>query len=169
MTETTTTILSESAIKQIDHWLAKYPPEQRQSALLPALHIVQDENGGWLTEALMEAVADYLGIPRITAFEVATFYSMYELKPVGKHKICVCTSISCMLRGSHEIEEHLKKRLNINFGETTPDGKFTLKEVECLAACKNAPAMMINKDYYENLSPEKIDQILNDLEGRSSS
>lgn len=155
--------LTEAAIKQIEHWLAKYPPDQRQSALLPALHIVQDENNGFLTEELMDAVADYLGIPKIEVYGVATFYKMFETEKVGEHKICVCSSISCMLRGSENIEHHLQKRLGIKLGETTPDGRFTLKEAECLAACCNAPAMMIDKTYYEDLTCEKVDQILEQL------
>lgn len=155
---------SSEICQKIDHWLAKFPASKRQSALLPALHIVQEENGGWLTEPLMDAVAAYLAIPRISVYEVATFYKMYDLTPVGKYKICVCSSISCMLRGSENIEKHLHKKLGVKPGETTADGRFTLKEVECLAACCGAPAMMINKDYYENLTPEKIDQILDSLE-----
>lgn len=157
-------VLSENARRAIDQWLIKYPPDQKQSALLPALHIVQDENGGWLSESLMDAVAAYLELPRITVYEVATFYKMYDLKPVGRHKICVCTSISCMLKGSEEIIEHLKQRLGIDLNETSADQKYTLKEAECLAACSNAPGMMINKTYYEDLTPEKIDQILESLD-----
>lgn len=158
------TVLSEKTRAEIDHWVKKYPPEQKQSAVLSALHTVQEEKGGWLTEPLMDAVADYLGMPRIAVYEVASFYSMYELKPVGRHKICVCTNISCMLSGSEKVMTHLQQRLGINVGETTSDGKFTLKEVECLAACANAPMFQIGKHYYEDLTPEKIDAILATLE-----
>lgn len=157
-------MLSEQAREQIDNWLTKYPPEQRQSAVIPALHIVQDENKGFLTEALMDEVADYLGVPRIAVYEVATFYSLFDLSPVGRYKIYVCTSISCFLCGCNKIIDHLKKRLQIDFEQTTPDGKFTLKKSGCLAACSNAPAMQVNGKYYENLTEEKIDQILSALE-----
>lgn len=158
------TFLAESICEQIDKWLLKFPPEQKQSAVIYALHLVQTDNNGYLTEDLMDAVADYLDMPKIAVYEVASFYSMYELKPVGKHKICVCTNISCMLCGVEEISQHLQKRLGIQFGETTADGRYTLKSVECLAACGGAPAMQINKTYYEKLTPEKIDKILAELD-----
>ena len=154
------TLLSEQSRTEIDAWIAKYPPEQKQSAVMGALSIVQEENGGYLTTELMDAVAEYLEMAPIAVYEVATFYSMYELKPVGKHKICVCTNISCMLCGSDDIVAHLKQKLNIGFGETTADNKFSLKEVECLGACGGAPMMQIGKTYYENLTSEKIDEIL---------
>lgn len=157
-------LLSPEIRAQIDKWIAKYPPDQKQSAVMGALTIAQDANGGWLTQQWMDAVADYLEMPKIAVYEVATFYSMYEHKPVGKHKICVCTNISCLLRGSEEIVEHLETRLGIKMGETTPDNKFTLKEVECLAACCGAPMFQIGKEYYEHLTPEKVDEILNHLE-----
>lgn len=157
-------MLSESVRKQIDHWLTKYPPDQKQSAVIPALHIVQDENQGWLTEELMDAVADYLGVPYIAVYEVATFYSMFDLKPVGRHKIWVCTNISCMLCGSQKIVDHIKARLGIELGQTTADGKFTFRKAECLAACANAPAMQIDRKYYEDLTEEKVDHILESLE-----
>jgi NADH-quinone oxidoreductase subunit E len=149
---------------EIDIWIAKYPAEQRQSACMPALRILQEQNGGWLTNDLMDAVAEYLGMPAIAVYEVATFYSMYELKPVGRHKVCVCTNISCLLRGSDEVMAHLQQKLGINKGEITPDGKFSIKEVECLGACVGAPMMQIGQHYYENLTPEKIDSILDSLE-----
>lgn len=152
--------LSQQARAHIDAWLQKYPKDQKQSAIIAALTFVQNENGGFLTNDLIEAVASYLGMPKIAAFEVATFYSMFELKPVGRHKLCVCTNISCMLSGSNDIVKHLKSKLGIEFGQTTADGKFTLKAVECLAACCGAPAMQIGDDYYENLNPQKIDEIL---------
>ncbi len=149
---------------EIDRWIAKYPPEWKQSAVMAALRIVQDDNGGYLTDALMDQVADYLDMPPIAVYEVATFYSMYELKPVGRHKICVCTNVSCLISGSDAIVEHLRERLEIKFGETTEDGRFTLKEVECLGACGGAPMMQIGKQYYENLTPELVDSILDGLE-----
>jgi len=158
-----TAILSYKAKQAIDHWLTKFPRDQRQSAVIFALRVVQEENKGWLTEPLMDAVAAYLGTPKIAVYEVATFYSMFELSPIGAHKICVCTNIACMLRGSDEIVEHLKNRLRIEFEETTKDGHFTLKKVECLAVCKGAPAMQIGRNFYENLTPEKIDTILAEL------
>jgi NADH-quinone oxidoreductase subunit E len=154
------TLLSEESRSKIDAWIAKYPPEQKQSAVMGALRIVQEENDGYLTTELMDAVAEYLEMAPIAVYEVATFYSMYELKPVGKHKICVCTNVSCMLCGSDDIVAHLKQKLNIGFGETTADNKFTLKEVECLGACGGAPMMQIGNKYYENLTSEKIDEIL---------
>jgi NADH-quinone oxidoreductase subunit E len=157
-------LISAEALAKINHWLAKYPEQQKASAVIPALAIVQDENGGWITRELMDAVADYLSLPAIAVYEVATFYTMFELKPVGIHKISVCTNISCMLRGSDKIVGHLEKKLGIRPGETTTDGRFTVKEVECLAACGGAPMFMIGKCYYENLTPAKVDEILAALE-----
>lgn len=148
----------------IDKWIAQYPADQKQSAVMSALRIVQNQNGGFLTQDLIEAVAEYLGMPSIAVYEVATFYSMYELNPVGKHKICVCTNISCMLNGSDEIVAHLEQNLGIKLGETTDDGKFTLKEVECLGACVGAPMLQIGTEYYEKLSPEKLDEIIDKLD-----
>jgi NADH-quinone oxidoreductase subunit E len=156
-------LLSDTARAEIDRWIAKYPSEQRQSAVMAALSTVQDENGGWLTNDLMDAVAEYLGMPAIAVYEVATFYSMYELEPVGRHKICVCTNISCLLCGSDDVVAHLEKKLGIKLGETTPDGQFTLKEVECLGACCGAPMMQIGRTYYEHLTPARIDEILAEL------
>ena len=149
---------------EIDRWVAKYPPEWKQSAVMAALSIVQEARGGWLDEASMDRVAAYLDMPPVAVYEVATFYSMYELKPVGRHKICVCTNVSCMICGSERIVEHLEQRLGVVMGETTADGRFTLKEVECLGACGGAPMMQIGKQYYENLTPELIDSILDGLE-----
>lgn len=158
-----TDLLSPACKAEIDAWVAKYPSDQARSALIPGLHVVQDANHGYLTNDLIEATADYLGIPRIWAFEVATFYSMYELKPVGKYKIGVCSSVSCALCGAEGIAEHLKQKLGIDFGETTPDRQFTLKHVECLGACKDAPVVQINKDYYENVTNHQIDLLLEKL------
>jgi NADH-quinone oxidoreductase subunit E len=149
---------------EIDRWIAKYPAEWKQSAVMGALMVVQDSNGGWLTTELMDQVAAYLEMPPIAVYEVATFYSMYELKPVGRHKICVCTNVSCMTNKSDLIVDHLEKKLGIGFGEVTEDGRFSLKEVECLGACGGAPMMQIGKQYYENLTPEIVDAILDGLE-----
>lgn len=157
-------LLSPEIRAEIDRWVAKYPDEWKQSAVMAALRIVQDDNGGHLTQELMDKVADYLDMPPIAVYEVATFYSMYELSEVGKHKICVCTNVSCMICGSENIVEHLEKRLGIGLGQTTEDGKFTLKEVECLGACGGAPMFQIGKQYYENLTPELVDSILDSLE-----
>lgn len=159
-----TELFSPEICAEIDHWIAKYPPEWKQSAVMGALMVVQDNNGGWLTTELMDRVASYLEMPSIAVYEVATFYSMYELKPVGKHKICVCTNVSCMTNKSDMIVEHLEKKLGITFGEITEDGRYSMKEVECLGACGGAPMMQIGKQYYENLTPEIVDAILEGLE-----
>ena len=157
--------LSAHAREVIDAWLAKFPEDQKQSAVLAALREVQHENGGHLTTELMDAVAEYLGMPPISVYEVGSFYSMYELQPVGRHSISVCTNISCMLRGGDAILAHIEGRLGIKVGESTPDGRFYLKhEEECLAACCGAPMMQVDHVYYENLTPEKIDAILDGLE-----
>ncbi len=157
-------LFSQEVRGEIDKWIAKYPAEWKQSAVMAALRIVQDDNGGYLTEELMDKVAAYLDMPPIAVYEVATFYSMYELKPVGRHKICVCTNVSCMINGSDRIVEHMERRLGIKLGETTEDGRFTLKEVECLGACGGAPMFQIGNKYYENLTPELVDSILDGLE-----
>ncbi len=164
MSESKLNLINDASRAEIDETIAKYPADQKQSACMPALRILQDQNGGWLTTDLMDAVAEYLSMPSIAVYEVATFYSMYEHKPIGRHKVCVCTNISCLLRGSEQIVEHLNNKLGIKFGETTDDGKFTLKEVECQGACAGAPMMAVGRDYYENLTPEKIDSILDGLE-----
>ncbi|MCW8948423.1 MAG: NADH-quinone oxidoreductase subunit NuoE, partial [Sedimenticola sp.] len=128
-------LFSEKVRAEIDTWIAKYPEGWQQSAVMAALRIVQDENGGYLTQELMDQVAAYLDMPPIAVYEVATFYSMYEHKKVGKHKVCVCTNVSCMINGSDKIVEHMEKKLGIKLGEVTEDGKYSLKEVECLGAC----------------------------------
>ena len=152
-------LVSKQRMQDIDHWISKYPKDQRQSAVMSTLRIVQEEHGHLTTE-LMDAVAEYLNMPPIAVYEVASFYTMYEHKPVGKHLVNVCTNISCMLRGSSEVVKHLQKKLGITLGETTEDGRFTLRSVECLGACVNAPMMQVDKDYHENLSPESIDKVL---------
>jgi len=157
-------MLTLATREEIDKWIAKYPADQKQSAVMAALRIVQDQNSGWLSTQLMDAIAAYLEMPPIAVYEVATFYSMYELEPIGRHKISICTNISCMLCGSEEVVAHFEKRLGIKLGETTADGKITLREVECLGACVGAPMMQIGNDYIENLTPETIDQLLAGLE-----
>ena len=152
-------MLSAESLAMIDKEVAKYPPEQKGSAVMAALRIAQEEHG-WLSVPLMDYVAELLSLRPIRVYEVASFYSMYDLKPVGKHKISVCTNISCLLCGSDGVVAHLEKKLGIKMGETTQDGRFTLKEVECLAACGGAPMFQIGKIYYENLTPDKIDQVL---------
>jgi len=158
-------LLSAEVIGEIDHWLTKYPADRRQSAVIPALTAAQEHNNGYLSDELMDAVADYLGISRVTTYEVATFYSMFNREPVGKYVINICTNISCMLMGSDSVVGHLEKKLGIKMGETTADGKFTLKiEEECLAACNGGPMMAVNGHYYEKLSPAKLDELLDGLE-----
>jgi len=157
-------VLSAHVREEIDHWVAKFPPDRKRSAVISALHAVQHENNGFLTTDLMDAVAEYLGLPNIQVYEVASFYSMFETKPVGRHHISVCTNISCMLRGSQEVVEYVEKKLGIKTGESTVDGRIYLKrEEECLAACTGAPMMMVDHVYYENLTPASIDKILDDL------
>ena len=132
-------LLSDHARHVIDEWVAKYPPERKQSALLAALREAQHENNGFLTTPLMDAVADYLGLPKIAVYEVASFYSMFETKPVGRHSVSICTNISCMLRGSDDVVAYIERKLGTKTGETTPDGRIYLKpEEECLAACCGA-------------------------------
>ena len=155
-------MLSSRSLKLVEREIAKYPPERKSSAVMAALRIAQAEHG-WLSVPLMDYVAGLLAMRPIQVYEVASFYSMYDLKPVGKHKICVCTNVSCMLCGSDQIVKHLEKRLGIKLGETTPDGRFTLKEVECLAACGGAPMFQIGDSYYENLTPQKVDELLASL------
>ncbi|MFT5350785.1 MAG: NADH-quinone oxidoreductase subunit E [Gammaproteobacteria bacterium] len=165
MTVTNKQPLSEHTRADIDHWISKYPADQKQSAVLAALREVQHENKGYLTTELMDAVADYLEMPAIAVYEVAAFYSMLETKAVGRHSISVCTNISCMLCGSDEIVKHIEKKLNIKIGESTKDDRIYLKEEEeCLAACCGAPMMMVDHVYYEKLTPEKVDEILDGLD-----
>jgi len=164
MSETENT-LSAHAREEIDALLKRYPAEQKKSALLGALNIVQHENQGYLTKELMQAVADYLDLAEIEVYEVASFYSMYELKPVARHNVAVCTNISCMLMGSQSIVDHVENKLGIKLGESTADGRIYLKkEEECLAACAGGPMMQVDHVYYENLTPEKVDAILDALD-----
>jgi NADH-quinone oxidoreductase subunit E len=157
--------LSQHVRDEIDRWAAKFPPGRQRSAVLAALHAAQHENRGFLTTEIMDAVAAYLKLPPIQVYEVATFYSMYETKPCGRHHVSICTNISCMLCGAEDIVAHVERKLGIRTGESTPDGRIYLKqEEECLAACVNAPMMMVDHVYHENLTPEKVDEILDQLE-----
>ncbi len=157
--------LSNHARAEIDRWIAKYPADWKQSAVLAALREVQHENQGYLTTELMDAVAEYLDMPAIAVYEVGSFYSMLETEKCGRHSISVCTNISCMLNGSGEIMQHIEKKLGIKEGESTEDGRFHIKqEEECLAACCGAPMMMVDHVYHENLTPEKVDEILDNME-----
>jgi NADH-quinone oxidoreductase subunit E len=151
-------MLSSEALKKIDQAVAKYPPAQKQSAVMAALTVAQDEKGHLSTE-VMNFVASYLGMPPIAVYEVASFYAMYDLKPVGKHKLCICTNLPCALSGAEHAAEHLKKKLGIDWNETTADGRFTLKEGECFGACGDAPVMLVNnKKMLSFMTPDKLDK-----------
>lgn len=159
-------MISAEGLKEIDRCLAKYPPDQRQSAVMSALAVAQQEHG-WLSPELMEFVADYIGMPPIAVEEVATFYTMYNLSPVGKHVLTLCTNLPCQLAaqgGAEAAAEHVRLKLGITFGETTPDGKFTLKEGECFGACGDAPVFLVNNHKMcAGMTPEKIDQLIEEL------
>ncbi len=158
-------LLSTKVCKEIDRWTARFPEGKQRSAVLSALHAVQHENGGFLTAELMNAVAEYLSLPTIHVYEVATFYSMFQTKPVGRHNVAICTNISCMLRGADEIVEHVEAKLGVKLGESTEDGRIYLKqEEECLAACCGAPMMMVDHKYHEDLTKETVDKILDALD-----
>ena len=157
--------LSAHAREVIDGWLTRFPSDRGRSAIIAALRVVQHENDGYLTPALMDAVAAYLDLPRVQVYEVATFYSMFETTPVGRHHVSVCTNVSCMLRGGEEVLAHLENKLGIRVGESTPDGRIFLKrEEECLAACCGAPMMMVDHVYYEHLTAEAVDRIIEELD-----
>ena len=157
--------LSKHFKDEIDDWKARFPADRQRSAVLKALHIVQHENEGYLTAEQMNAVADYLDLPPIQVYEVATFYSMFQTQPVGRNEVSICTNISCMLRGADDIVEHVEGRLGIKLGESTEDGKIFLKEEEeCIAACCGAPAMQVNHKYYEDLTTDMVDSILDGLD-----
>lgn len=156
-------LLSPEALAKIDAALAKYPPDQRQSAVMTALAVAQDEKG-WLSTETMDFVAQYLGIPPIAVYEVASFYTMYDLKPVGRHKLVLCTNLPCALQGSNSAGEYLKQRLGIGYNETTPDGRFTLKEGECFGACGDAPVVLHNnKRLLCGMTPEELEALLKEL------
>ncbi|MDP3560260.1 MAG: NADH-quinone oxidoreductase subunit NuoE [Legionellaceae bacterium] len=152
-------MVSAERLQEIDTWIQKYPVEERQSAVMSTLRIVQEEKG-FLTTESMDAIADYLQMPRIAVYEVASFYTMYEPAPIGRHLINVCTNISCKLCDSSSIISALERKLGVRLGETTADGRFTLRAVECLGACVGAPMMQINKEYHEHLTPESLEVIL---------
>jgi NADH-quinone oxidoreductase subunit E len=155
--------LSPDSLAKIDKAVAKYPADQKRSAVMAALTIAQDEKG-WLAPETMDFVARYLGLPPIAVQEVATFYTMYDLKPVGRCKLTICTNLPCALQGANLAAEHLRARLHVGFGETTADGRFTLKEGECMGACGDAPVVIVNnKDLRCGMTPERLDTMLDEL------
>jgi NADH-quinone oxidoreductase subunit E len=157
-------LLSEHTRREIDHWVGKFPPGRQRSAVITALRAAQEQNQGFLTTELMDAVAEYLQLPPVQVYEVASFYSMFETHRCGRHHVSVCTNISCMLRGGERILQQVEKQLGIKAGESTADGRVFLKqEEECLAACTGAPMMMVDHVYHENLTPETVERILDDL------
>lgn len=156
-------MLSPESLAKIDKAVAKYPPTEKQSAVMAALTIAQDEKG-WLSTETMDFVAQYLGMAPVAVYEVATFYTMYDLKPVGRHKLTICTNLPCALQGAAQTAQYLKQKLGIGFGETTADGRFTLKEGECMGACGDAPVIIRNnKHMLCAMSNEKIDQLIGEL------
>jgi len=158
-------VLSDHVKDEIEHWKACFPEDRQRSAVIGALHAVQHENEGYLTAEQMNAVAEYLDLPTIQVYEVATFYSMFQTKPVGRHNVAICTNVSCMLRGADDIVDHVEKKLGIKLGESTSDGRIYLKrEEECLAACCGAPMMMVDHKYHENLTESQVNSILDGLD-----
>lgn len=157
---------SEESLALVQKIIRRYPEGRQKSALIPLLHLAQAEFGGWLSAPVMDYVAELLAIQPIEVYEVASFYSMFNLKPVGKCLIEVCHTSSCWLLGAEDIVRHLEQKLGIKKGETTPDGKFTLRTVECLGSCGTAPMMMIGADYFENLTIEKVDEVVDGFEQR---
>jgi NADH-quinone oxidoreductase subunit E len=156
-------MLSPDSLKKIDREIAKYPPDYKQSAVMSALAIAQDEKG-WLSNETMDFVAEYLGMPPVAVYEVATFYSMYNRHPTGKYKLTICTCLPCGLQGALGAADHLREQLGIDFNETTPDGHFTLKEGECMGACAMAPVVLVNnKKMHDYMTNEKLDQLLKEL------
>ena len=158
-------LLNEHTREEIGRWIARFPPQHKRSAVLQALAAAQHQNQGYLTTDLMDAVAEYLELPAIHVYEVASFYSMYETKPVARHNVAICTNISCMLMGSDSIVEHVENKLGIRIGESTDDGRIYLKcEEECLACCAGGPMMQVDHVYYDKLTPERVDEILDALD-----
>ena len=156
-------MLTTDSLQKIDREVAKYPPDRKQSAVMSALIIAQDEKG-WLSTEVMDWVAKYLGMPPVQVYEVATFYSMYNLKPTGRYKLTLCTNLPCGLQGALAAGDHLREKLGIDFNETTPDGRFTLKEGECMGACAMAPVLLVNnKKMHDYMSNEKLDQLIETL------
>jgi NADH-quinone oxidoreductase subunit E len=163
--ETGSNLLNAETVQVIDHWVAKFPADQKRSALIQSLMAAQHQNGGWLSRELIEAVAAYLDLPPVWAHEVASFYSMFDLHPVGRHKVNICTNISCWLNGAEDIVKRVEDKLAIRMGETTADGRITLiREEECLAACCGAPMMVVDGHYHEKLDVQSIDRILDGLD-----
>jgi NADH-quinone oxidoreductase subunit E len=157
--------LSSHAKDEIENWKARFPVDKQRSAIISALHVVQHENHGFVTAEQMNAIAEYLELPTIQVYEVATFYSMFQTREVGRNEVAICTNVSCMLRGADDLIEHVESRLGVKNGESTDDGRIFLKqEEECIAACCGAPAMMVNHKYYENLTKEQVDEILDGLD-----
>jgi NADH-quinone oxidoreductase subunit E len=157
-------LLSEHTRHEIDEWIGRFPTGRHRSAVLSALRFTQEQNDGFLTPDLMDGVAEYLRLPAIQVYEVASFYSMFETHPCGRHHVSICTNISCMLNGAEDLVAHCEKKLNIKLGESTPDGRiFLKKEEECLAACTGAPMMMVDHVFHEYLTPEKVDKVLDEL------
>jgi len=158
-------VLTSETLSVIDLWVSKFPPDKKRSALIQSLMAAQAQNGGWLTRELIEAVAAYLELPPVWAHEVASFYSMFDLEPMGRHKVNICTNISCWLNGAEDLVAHVENKLGISTGETTPDGRISLiREEECLAACCGAPMMVVDGHYHEQLDKKKLDTILDSLE-----
>ncbi len=156
--------LPPHVVEELELWKARFPEGRERSAVLAGLHAAQHENHGYLTRELMDGVAEYLGLPPIQVYEVATFYSMFQTRPVGRNDVAICTNVSCMLRGADDIVAHVESKLGIRLGESTEDGRiFLKKEEECLAACCGAPMMMVNHVYHENLTIEQVDDILDGL------
>ena len=157
--------LSTHVRDEIDAWKKRFPADRQRSAVIRALHFVQHENQGFLTAEQMNAVADYLDLPTIQVYEVATFYSMFQTRPCGRNEVSICTNISCMLRGAEELVEHVENKLGVKLGDSTEDGRIYLKrEEECIAACVGAPCMQVNHKYSENLTTDMVDEILDGLE-----
>ena len=157
--------LSAHVREEIEHWKGRFPEDRQRSAVISALHAVQHENHGFVTAEQMNAVAEYLDLPTIQVYEVATFYSMFQTREVGRNEVAICTNVACMLRGADDIVEHVQDKLGVKLGESTEDGRIFLKqEEECIAACCGAPAMMVNHKYHENLTKEIIDEILDGLD-----
>jgi NADH-quinone oxidoreductase subunit E len=158
-------VLTEPTRARIDHWAAKFPPDRKRSAVIQGLTAAQEQNGGYLTDELMVAVAKYLELPPLYAYEVATFYSMFSIEPVGRHTVAICANVSCWLKGADDIVDHCEKKLGVKRGESTADRRIFLKqEEECLAGCCGAPMMLVDDHYHENLTLEKVDEILDALE-----
>ena len=157
--------LSSHVRDEVESWKARFPADKQRSAIISALHAVQHENHGFVTAEQMNAVAEYLELPTIQVYEVATFYSMFQTREVGRNEVAICTNVACMLRGADDLVDHVENRLGVKTGESTDDGRIFLKqEEECIAACCGAPAMMVNHKYYENLTKEQVDEILDGLD-----